>query len=80
MQAARLSQTGKCMRDDTDGKNRLGRFVETTVSLRLIREMHQRLLDSGTRRHKEPRRIPHLTELDWRHAARKRHVRASSTE
>ncbi|TWA26025.1 Fic/DOC family protein [Sinorhizobium medicae] len=35
------------MRDDTDGKNRLGRFVETTVSLRLIREMHQRLLDSG---------------------------------
>ncbi|PLU10650.1 hypothetical protein BMJ20_12195 [Sinorhizobium medicae] len=47
MQADRLSQTEKCMRDDTDGKNRLGRFVETTVSLRLIREMHQRLLDSG---------------------------------
>ncbi|RVG05696.1 Fic family protein [Sinorhizobium meliloti] len=31
IKADRLSQTGKCMRDDTAGKNRLGRFVETAV-------------------------------------------------
>ena len=58
----------------------LERLRDLPLSLRLIREMHGRLLQSGRGGTKSPGRVPALAELDWRHASRQRLVRAAARQ
>jgi Fic family protein len=58
----------------------LDRLTNLPLSLRLIREMHERLLQSGRGQSQNPGEFRRSTKLDWRHTAGQRAVRAAAAE